>query len=284
MKPLLIIFVVALITCGATAQVKTAEDKDRINIFIFGREKGKMNVGGVYTGLRARIHSVVHHRKFRIINAWSARQAADKIEMILTRENKMLGNIWFDSHGHYGNRYSSFRIGKDEFSFKTINDTEATKNLRRIAKYTDGNTKVAMGSCYAGADFYFPATDSTPASRMNGDSLMIGMGKIFSNSTIFGSESWVMTRPGTFSNGFALAGFPIERKFHDVVYEPVWERIGLWKQYSSADNKLTGIYTVALNRWGQISVKPKNYNELTKSKNKIARVKPKLRPGLAKFT
>ena len=113
---------------------------------------------------------------------------------------------------------------------------------------------------------------------------MIGLGNIFRNSKIFASESWVMNRPTVFSNGLSLAGYPLDRKFRDLVYEPVWERIGLWKEYSSDNKKILAIPTVALDRHGDILIRDKNYNELPKAQSKIARIKQKLKPGLAKFT
>ena len=110
--------------------------------------------------------------------------------------------------------------------------------MQILARYCDDKTKVGLGSCYAGADFYFPATDSTPATRMNGDSLMIGLGDIFDQSTIYASESWVMAKPGIFTNKFGFAGYPLQRRFKDSVYAPVWQRIGKWREYSKANGEI----------------------------------------------
>lgn len=179
----------------------------RINFFVITMERRKkIDLLPFYTLLRARIKIFFHHNKFYVINARSSEDAANKIERILFKKKKLIENIWFDSHGHYGNRYSSFRIGVDEFSYKNIHDNNAVKYLQVIANYCDDFTQVGLGSCYSGAGFYFPATDSTPACRMNGDSLVVGMGNIFSKSVIYACESWVMAKPGIFANGLVLRG------------------------------------------------------------------------------
>ncbi|HSN61657.1 MAG TPA: hypothetical protein VLR49_12030, partial [Ferruginibacter sp.] len=43
-------------------------------------------------------------------------------------------------------------------------------------------------------------------------SLMIGLGKIFNESTIYASESWVMAKPGIFANKYGFAGYPFAKK------------------------------------------------------------------------
>ena len=142
---------------------------------------------------------------------------------------------------------------------------------------------MGLGSCYAGADFYFPATDSTPATRMNGDSLMIGLGDIFAQSTIYASESWVMAKPGIFTNKFGFAGYPLQRKFKDSVYAPVWQRIGKWREYSKKDGELKSVPTIALDRKGNIHTRYREYNSFYKSRKSIAKALKKLKPALAKF-
>ncbi len=256
----------------------------RVNIFLFTRErKNKIDLLAFYTLLRARVKSLFHHRKFYVVNARSSKDAVTKVERILQKKRKLIKNIWFDSHGHYGNRYSSFRIGTDQFYYKNIHDTSAIKYLRILARYCDDKTKVGLGSCYAGADFYFPATDSTPATRMNGDSLMTGMGDIFEKSVIYASESWVMAKPGIFKNKYGFAGYPLQKRFKDSVYAPVWERIGKWKKYSKRDGELKSIPTIALDRSGNINTRFREYNNFYKSRKKIARALKNLKPALAGF-
>ena len=255
-----------------------------VNFFIFTRErKKKIDLLAFYTLLRARVKSLFHHKKFYVVNARSSKDATAKVERILHNKRKLIKNLWFDSHGHYGNRYSSFRVGTDQFSYKNIHDSNAIQYLHTIAKYCDDKTNIGLGSCYAGADFYFPATDSTPATRMNGDSLMIGLGDIFDKSAIYASESWVMAKPGIFTNKFGFAGYPLQKRFKDSVYAPVWERIGKWRKYSKKDGDLKSIPTIALDRSGNIHTRYREYNNFYKSRKSIAKALKKLKPALAKF-
>ena len=256
----------------------------RINVFVFTRERHKkIDLLAFYTLLRARVKSLFHHKQLYVVNARSSKHASEKVEFTLLKRRKLIENLWFDSHGHFGNRYSSFRIGTDQFYYKNIGDTSSTKYLKVLAGYCDGKTKVGLGSCYAGADFYFPATDSTPATRMNGDSLMIGLGNIFEKSSIYASESWVMAKPGIFSNKFGFAGYPLQKRFKDSIYAPVWQRIGKWKEYSKVNGELKSIPTVALDRKGNIHTRYRDYNNFYKSRKSIAKALKKLRPALAKF-
>lgn len=256
-----------------------------INFYIITKEKSKkIDLTSLSTNLRASIREFLDRKTLYVISAKSSEDAANKMIRILHRRKKMINNIWFDSHGHYGNRYSSFRVGKDIFSYKNINDSIATKYLKIIAAYCDENTKIGLGACYAGADFYFPATDSTAASRMNGDSLMIGLGMVFTKSSVYASESWVMAKPGIFANKYGFAGYPLQNRFLDNVYAPVWQRLGKWRHYSTLSGEIKNVSTVALNRWGDINFRTRNYNDLPKVKKTITEKTKKLMPGLAKFS
>lgn len=259
-------------------------DDGRINFFVFTKERSKkIDWLAIYTLSRARIKSFFHRKQLVVIKAESTADAALQIEKILAGKKKLIKNIWFDSHGHYGNRYSSFKVGADEYSYKNIKDSSAITGLQIIAAYCDEQTKIGLGSCYAGADFYFPATDTTPASRMNGDSLMIGVGNIFNRSSIYASESWVMAKPGIFTNKFGFAGYPLNKRFKDSVYAPVWERIGKWKVYSAKDG-IKNVATIALDRSGNIQIRDRHYNDFKKAKIKIAKTLKQLKAGLASFS
>lgn len=136
----------------------------RVNLFIFTRERNKkIDLLAFYTLLRARIKSLSHRKKFYVINARSSQDATAKVERILHKKNKLIKNLWFDSHGHYGNGYSSFRIGTDQFHYKNIHDAATISHLKILSKYCDKNTRVGLGACCAGADYYFPSTGSTPS-------------------------------------------------------------------------------------------------------------------------
>ena len=118
---------------------------------------------------------------------------------------------------------------------------------------------------------------------MNGDSLMIGMGNIFNKSAIYASESWVMAKPGIFTNKYGFAGYPLQKRFKDSVYAPVWERIGKWKEYLKKDGEIKNIPTIALDRSGNINARYREYNNFYKSRRKIAKALKSLKPALAGF-
>jgi hypothetical protein len=226
---------------------------------------------------------MTRREKFIVIVARSAKEARDKMEDHLLKKNAMIGSLWFDTHGRYANGYSSFILGKDEFSYKTVNDTAKMKNLLALAIYCDEYTRVAIGSCYGGATYEKPAHNGKPASRMNGDSLMIGLANLLPKATIYGTEGWVMTKPGIFDRqSYALAGYPLQKRFKDEVYKPVWEHMGMWHSYSTTTNKFEVINTLSLTRMGSIHVKEVSYLDKEKSKQRLEKNLAKLKPGLLK--
>jgi hypothetical protein len=118
---------------------------------------------------------------------------------------------------------------------------------------------------------------------MNGDSLMMGMADVLPGATIYGTEGWVMTKPGIFcKHSYALAGYPLQKRFKDEVYKPVWEHMGVWHSYSSFTKKFETVNTLALTRMGTIRVKSVTYLDKEKSKRRLERNLGKLKPGLLK--
>ena len=226
---------------------------------------------------RARLHGMTRKDKLIVVVVTSSEHAKKKMIDYLEKKKGIVGNIWFDSHGYYENGYSSYTLGEDQFNYKTINDTSFTKYLRALSPYCNDQTKVAIGSCYGGATFEKPSYKGNPASRMNGDSLMVGLAKIFPCATIYGSESWVMTKPGIFmKNSFALAGYPLGRKYKKEVYRPVWERMGIWHSYSAATGKFEKVNTLCLTRAGSIYINPVSYLDLKVNMNKVQRILEKM--------
>ncbi len=191
----------------------------------------------------------------------------------------MIGNLWFDSHGHWQRRRSLFEIGKEEFNSLTIRDSSFTVHLQRLANYCDSNTYVAIGSCYGGATYTLPAIETFPAQRMNGDSLMTGVSKLLSNATVLASESFVMTGPGILNAGYALAGSPGRKKFKDPIYLPVWEKLGEWNCYSGKKQRFEDPLTVSLNQDGSIYFKAKNYLDIEKNKQKLLKNLQRFKKG-----
>jgi hypothetical protein len=272
---------------GSTQSGKTDTSSEkisqrRVNFYVVNKPKA-LDLFSRLVVLRARKKGMTRRHKFMVIVARSAKEARDKMEDHLQKKNAMIGSLWFDTHGRYANGYSSFILGKDEFSYKTINDTAKMKNLRALASYCDEYTRVAIGSCYGGATYEKPAHNGKPASRMNGDSLMIGLANLLPKATIYGTEGWVMTKPGVFHrHSYALAGYPLQKRFKDEVYKPVWEHMGIWHSYSTITKKFEVINTLSLTRMGSIHVKEVTYLDKEKSKQRLEKNLAKLRPGLLK--
>jgi hypothetical protein len=254
----------------------------RLNFYIANKPK-TLDLFSRLVIIRARKQGFSRHHDFIAIVATSSKEVRQKMERHLRKNNAMIGSLWFDTHGRYANGYSSFILGTDEFSYKTIRDTVNTAQLRALAPYCDEHTRVAIGSCYSGATFEKPAHNGVPASRMNGDSLMIGLAHILPNATIYGTEGWVMTKPGIFKKHcYALAGYPLQKRFRDEVYRPVWEHMGMWHSYSSQTNSFQTTNTLSLTRTGTIHVKAVTYLDRKKSKERLAKNLKKLRPNVLK--
>lgn len=286
MKPASITICSLLLAASVFTQFNVYGQNDlpakRINFYVVDRPK-TLDLFSRLVIIRAKKRARQNKNDLVVVVAHSSKEMKDRILDHLARENAAIGTIWFDSHGKYKNGYSSFSIGADEFSFKTIGDTIYTKHLMAIAAFADQHTRVAIGSCYGGATFEKPAHKGKPASKMNGDSLIVGLAGIFDSATVYGAESWVMTKPGTFKkHGYALSGYPLQKRFKDSVYLPVWEKLGMWNSYSTSTRLLTTAKTIALTDKGSVHIKSVNYLEKKKSRKKQARNIRKLRAGLSK--
>lgn len=180
----------------------------------------------------------------------------------------MIGNIWFDSHGHYARRHALFEIGADEFNAVNIHDSMHVRWLQVLGAYCDENTKAGIGSCYGGATYSLPAIENIPGNRMNGDSLMMGLSGILNKAIIYGSESWVMSGPGIFWSPYALSGYPLRRKFKDKIFEPVWERLGVWNCYYGGKKIFIRVPTVSLDKRAAIHEQPSEYLSFSKRRKR----------------
>jgi len=268
-------------TIQASAPNSRANQR-RLNFYIANKPK-TFDLFSRLVIIRARKQGLSRHHDFVAIVATSSKEVRQKMERHLRKKNAMIGSLWFDTHGRYANGYSSFILGTDEFSYKTIKDTVHTAQLRALAPFCDEHTQVAIGSCYSGATYEKPAHNGISASRMNGDSLMIGLGEVLPHATIYGTEGWVMTKPGIFKkHSYALAGYPLQKRFKDEVYRPVWEHMGIWHSYSSQTNSFQTTNTLSLTRAGTIHVKAVTYLDRKKSKERLAKNLKRLRPNLLK--
>ena len=156
--------------------VQDTRAQHRINFYVVNRPK-TLDLFSRLVIIRARKKAMSRGDKFIVIVVRSSEELKAKMLDHLQKKNAMVGSLWFDTHGHYANGYSSFILGKDEFSYKTVNDSAKTKHLRALAPYCDEYTKVGIGSCYGGATYEKPEHNGKLATRMNGDSLMIGNGQ-----------------------------------------------------------------------------------------------------------
>ena len=267
----------------SSSEVSAVEKKQQLNFFVVSkRHKGKIDPASRFNVLRTKLKSLVRPGKFVSIVARNAEEASESIEYRLQKHNARIGTLWLDSHGMYKKGYSVFFIGQDEYSYKTVNDSMERTPLQRLVDYTDEETSVIIGSCYGGATYYRASIDYKDTTRMNGDSLMIGLGKIFNRASIYACESWVMTKPGLFLQRAAVAGHPLRKLFRDVCYRPAWESMGKWNQYNAATNEFKQINPVTLDMYGNVIVRTIPYTDQQKVRKEIEGNMKKLKPWLYK--
>lgn len=254
------------------------DNRERLNFIVSPRMK-KIDPSFLSFQMQIRLMRIFHGKKLYLITASSSADAVKKIKSIIGKENGMIGNLWFDSHGKYASRKSLFSIGKEDFTYAAINDSLATHHLKELSAYCDTTTQVGIGSCYGGATFTLPAIEDFPAQRMNGDSLMIGLSRLLGNATVYACESFVMTGPGLLNVNYSLCGTPARKKYKDPLYRPVWERAGEWNRYSGKSRSFGEPVSVTLRHDGTIGVKDQRYLQIKKNKEKLNRNLKKFRSG-----
>ena len=261
----------------------SATTKKHLNFFIVSkRKKGKIDLATRFDVLRSKIKSFLCGKKFVAIVVNDTKQMSEKVQYRLKKFNAFIGTIWFDSHGKFSRGYSNFSIGLNEYNYKNLKDPDTIQYLKQLAALSDKQTKVVIGSCYAGATYYRTTPDYKDTTRMNGDSLMMDMGKIFDHAVIYASESWVMTKPGLFWKTSSVTGTPIRKRFKDILYRPAWESIGKWNEYNSSTQQFQHVNPVTLDKHGNMCVRSHSYTGKKKTKKKILRSLQKLQPGLYK--
>lgn len=247
--------------------------KGTLNFFIIAkRKKGKLDPATRFNVLRTKIKSLFRPKNFVAVIARDAEHASAKIRHRLEKHQANIGTIWFDSHGSYKKGYSLFYVGHDEINYKNLADTSISAAFYNLTRYATENTRLIIGSCYGGATYQRSSVDYRDTTRMNGDSLMIGLAKFFPQARIYGSESWVMTKPGIFNdNKTAVAGFPKRKLYRDVCYRPAWENVGKWNEYNAATKAFTNINNVALDSYGNLALVTKSYQEKRANQKNISR-------------
>jgi hypothetical protein len=247
--------------------------KSTLNFFVIAkRKKGKIDPATRFNVMRAKIKSFFRPKKFVAIIAHDAAHATDKILTRLKKYDANIGTIWFDSHGMYKKGYALFFIGHDEINYKNIRDSALTCSFSMLTTHSNIETKLIIGSCYGGATYTRCSIDYRDTTRMNGDSLMIALGKFFPQAKIYGSESWVMTKPGIFNaNKAAVAGFPKRKLFRDVCYRPAWEHVGKWNEYNAATDSFIHINSVALDSYGNLILPSRSYSDQKVNQEKVSK-------------
>jgi hypothetical protein len=247
--------------------------KEKLNFFIISkRKKGKLDPATRFNVFRTKIRSLFRPKSFVAIVAADAEQASAKIIHRLKKYDANIGTIWFDSHGAYKKGYSLFFIGHDEINYKSINDSAVRNAFTGLAFYSTDETKLVIGSCYGGATYKRSSIDYRDTTRMNGDSLMMTLGTILKYGKIYGSESWVMTKPGIFNDKrSAVAGFPKRKLFRDVCYRPAWENVGRWNEYDAATQAFMHINNITLDSYGNLALVTKSYIERKANQKNISK-------------
>ncbi len=274
--PVLFVIVNAMAQSPHTTITKPCTQK-YLNVYVVSKG-AKFEFLPFTVTARAYAKSIFSKKRMRVIIANKSEIAAAKIDHLMKKHHALIANLWFDSHGLYKNGFSSFSIGQDNFNYKNINDSLHTTFLKKVAAYTDNSTKVGIGSCYAGATFVHPGSAAVKSGPMYGDSLMTGMGNIFSDATIYASGGWVMMKPGIFADKFGFAGYPLGKRYRTAYWRPVWDHLGEWYAYSAKDDCMKNINTVALSKIGEIKVRERNYLSLAKAVRKQGRAIASLQP------
>lgn len=274
--------IVSFASSTSTNEISDAEKK-HLNFFIVTkRTKGKLDLATRFNVLRAKLKGLLRKKEFIAVVARNASRMSTRVEHHLKKHNAQIGTIWFDSHGQYKKGYSLFFIGTDEYSYKTLNDSAISKPLEQLAPYSDNKTKFIIGSCYGGATYKRPSIDYKDTTRMNGDSLMIAIGKIFKQANIYGSESWVMTKPGLFRKKAAVGGYPGRKLFRDYCYQPAWENVGKWNFYDAGNNEFKSSNPIAMDKFGNIVIRGESYVQEKELKKDLLKNLQSLETGLYK--
>jgi hypothetical protein len=197
---------------------------------------------------------------------------------------KMIKHLWFDSHGKYKKGKSLFTIGNDTLTIENILDPVFAGKLEQLTAYCDEESQITIGSCYGAASYNRPANKYLDESPMKGDSLLLAMGKIFSISPVYGSESWVMVKPFLFGSKWGLSGHPPDGKYMDEIYKPAWESIGSWKMADPKTKELMLVHTPYLGSNGDLKFNATDYLSVQKHQVKMKRKVKKLKPGKYKLS
>ncbi len=270
-----------VIESSSIAQHMMTEQKNALNFFVISkRKKGKFDLATRYNVFRTKMKCVLHGKRFSSIVARNTADMQQQIERRLQKGNSAIGTIWFDSHGSYKKGYALFSIGTDEINYRSINHAQISGSIKKLSLYATSRSRFIIGSCYGGATFARLVNDYKDTTSMRGDSLMISMGDLLQHGVIYGSESWVMSRPGLFLKRLSVYGNPGRKIFHDKYYQPAWEHVGEWNKYSAQHARFERANAITLNSNGQLIEFTQPYQLKKKYKKSIKKIVANLQPDL----
>ena len=272
---------------GITATANTVqplrENRKKLNFFVVTkRKKGNLDPATRFNVLRAKLRWLFKKDKFFAVVARDGQRMSNRVLHHLNKNNARIGTIWFDSHGMYKKGYSLFFIGRNEYSCHTLKDPAVADPLSQLAMYTDKETRVVIGSCYGGATYQRLSIDYKLTTRMNGDSLMMAIGRILPAARVYACESWVMTKPGLFKKTQAVAGAPKRKLFRDYCYQPAWENMSKWNEFDAVNKSFRTVNPVTLDKYGNLLLTKRSYNDKKAVKKDINKKLSKLAWGFYK--
>ena len=277
-RPVLLVILILIFLTGYTADRDSlSAPKKRINI-VLSNKAVRLDPALLSTHIQAWWNQLFHRKKMHVLVVKTIEEAVERIDRLMEKENAVIDNIWFDSHGHMGRRLAVLEIGDVELNYETIREPWFKEKISSIGKYCDSNSKVVLGSCYSGAEYMSGGIDSFPARKMNGDLLMTGAGALFNKATIYAAVSWITTKPGFFNGRYASAGHPWARKFKDPRLRPAWDSLGVWKTYTEKEG-IRLCNTVVMDHNAGIRVKEKAFLDIPKYRKKQQKLIRKLKEG-----
>jgi hypothetical protein len=277
-RPVLFALLIFIALTGYAADRDSlSPPKKRINIVISNKSV-RLDPALMSTHIQAWWNQLFHRKKMHFMVVKTIEEAVERVNRLMEKENALIDNIWFDSHGHMGRRLALLEIGDVELNYQTIRDPWFIEKVSAIGRYCDSNSKVVLGSCYSGAEYMSGGTDSFPPRKMNGDKLMEGAGALFNQATIYASVSWITTKPGFFNGRYATAGHPWAKRFKDPKFQPVWDSLGVWKSYTAKDG-IRLCNTVVMDHSANIFVKDKAFLDIPKYRKKQQRKMKKIKDG-----
>lgn len=279
MKRYFLLTVISLIGLASIAADKDSLllARKRLNLVVSNKSP-RLDAASISIHVQAWWNQLFHRRKMRVIVVKTMEEAVERIEQLMVKEKAMIGDIWFDSHGHMGRRLAVLEIGDVELNYESIREPWISKKVSAIGRFCDSSSRVVLGSCYSAAGYFSAGAEGFPPRRMNGDSLMMEAAPLFNGATIFGTVSWITTRPGFFNGRYASAGNPWAKRFKDTRFSGAWDSLGSWKSYGQK-NGLRLCNTVSMDHSAEIRIQEKAYLDIPKYKKRQQKRIGRLKEG-----